>query len=295
MCVNRTDTDCPSGTWGDNFTNLCTGFCTSNPSNSQIYYGENTTKMCVPACPVPSFAFVPTRVCIDICPPTTDQYSGYFGDPGTSPTRSCVSTCITSGLYRDIANNRTCQPTCTYSATYKSYKDPTTMTCEASCPTYPQYLYSWGTNSSTASCLSSCPTGYMNDANMSCVTSCPILLDPTTNRCVSICPFSSASNTTLYANLVSKQCVVASSCPNSTYASDDLLTCVSKCPNNTYIYLKNCVAFCPYGFYINYVTQSCVTPANCPTNFFANNQTFSCVLSCTNGTFADTSLRMCLS
>lgn len=58
------------------------------------------------------------------------------------------------------------------------------MTCVAECPSYPQYLYAWGANSSQAECLSSCPSGHMLDNNMSCVTTCPGLLDPTTNRCV---------------------------------------------------------------------------------------------------------------
>ncbi len=130
-------------------------------------------------------AYIPTRVCIDICPVTTDNSPGLFGDPSTSPTRLCVAVCLTTGLYRDVANNRTCQPICTFNSSYKTYRDPTSMTCVAECPTYPQYLYAWGVNSTIAECVSSCPTGYMNDANMSCVVSCPNLLDPTTNKCVS--------------------------------------------------------------------------------------------------------------
>ena len=162
MCINKPVTDCPAGTWADNFTNLCTATCSSNSSNSQIFYGENITKLCIPSCPVPTFAYIPTRVCIDICPVTTDNSPGTFGDPNTTPTRLCVSVCLTSGLYRDVANNRTCQPTCTYNSSYKTYKDPTSMTCVAECPTYPQYLYAWGTNNTNAECVSSCPTGFMN-------------------------------------------------------------------------------------------------------------------------------------
>ncbi|XP_031505930.1 uncharacterized protein LOC116268421 [Nymphaea colorata] len=250
--------------------------------------------MCVPSCPVPSFAFIEKRICIDICPITIANSPGYFGDPGTTPTRLCVTTCITSGLYRDVANNRTCQPTCTYNSSYKTYREPNTMTCTANCPTYPQYLYAWASNSTNSICISPCTTGYMNDANMSCVAACPFLVDPTTNRCVSSCPISSAANTTLYANLVAKKCVSASSCPNGTYASDDSLTCVSECPNNTYIFGKNCVKFCPNGYYINLVSQTCVLPSACPANYFANNQTTSCVLSCTNGTFGDSTTRQCI-
>lgn len=131
MCIKDPVSDCPWGTWADNFTNLCTNQCSKNNSNSQTYYGENTTKICVPSCPTPSFAYIPTRVCIDICPNTIDTSSGLFGDPGTLPTRLCVPNCLTTGLYRDVANKRICQSNCIYNASYKTYKDPLSMTCVA--------------------------------------------------------------------------------------------------------------------------------------------------------------------
>lgn len=134
----------------------------------------------------------------------------------------------------------------------------------------------------------------MNDDTRSCVAACPYLLDPTTNRCVSMCPLNSINNTLLYANSNTSTCVSAQMCPTNTYASDDLLACVSTCPNNTYIYQKNCVAFCPSGFYINPLNQSCVSAKSCPPNYFANNQTHTCVQACTNGTFGDTTTRTCL-
>ena len=164
-----------------------------------------------------------TRVCIDICPVTVATSPGLFGDPNTTPTRLCVSTCLTASLYRDVANNRTCQLTCTYNSTYKTYRDPTTMTCVAECPTYPQYLYAQGTDSATAFCGATCPTGHKYDANMSCISTCPNLYDSTTDRCVDRCPTSSASNTLLYANLITNICVTAANCPLNTYASDDSL------------------------------------------------------------------------
>lgn len=293
MCIHNPVTECPQGTWADNFTNLCTSSCSSN-TTTQLYYGENITRICVTSCPVPSFAFAGSLVCIDICPVTIANTPGFFGDPGLSPTRLCVTNCITSSLYRDKANNRTCQPYCTFNSTYKLYKDPTTMTCVAECPSYPQYLYAWGTNSSTAECLASCPTGHMLDTNMSCVANCPSLLDPTTNRCVDKCPFSSALNTTLFANLLTKICVVSSACPNNTYASDDSLECVSTCPSGTYISGKDCVSSCPDGQYINKGTSSCVAALNCTSSYFADNHTRTCELVCTNGTFADTTTKMCL-
>jgi len=130
-CITNPVTSCPTGTWADNFTNLCVSVCNANSSNGQYFYGENITRLCLASCPVPSFAYTVTRVCIDICPYTISSSPGYFGDPGTSPTRLCVTSCLTTGLYRDTANNRTCQPTCTYNSTYKTYQDPTIMTCVA--------------------------------------------------------------------------------------------------------------------------------------------------------------------
>ena len=78
---------------------------------------------------MPSYAYTVTRVCIDVCPYTVSNSPGLFGDPDTLPTRLCVSKCLTGGLYRDVANSRTCQLTCTYNSTYKTYRDPTVMTC----------------------------------------------------------------------------------------------------------------------------------------------------------------------
>jgi hypothetical protein len=295
ICISNPITDCPSGTWADNFTNLCESLCTPNPGISQTYYGENTTRLCIPACPAPSYAYTPTRVCIDLCPLTVSNSPGLFGDPSTTPSRLCVLKCVTAGLYRDVANSRTCQPTCTFNSSYKTYRDSTTMTCVSECPTYPQYLYAQGTDSSSAVCASSCPVGlYKYDANTSCLSSCPSLLDPTTSKCVEKCPFNSASNTVLYANLITKTCVSSSSCPSNTYASDDLLQCVGTCPNGTYISGKNCVAACPDGSYINKANQSCVLATNCPLGYFGNNQTRTCVAVCTNGTFADSATKMCL-
>lgn len=114
---------CPDGTWADDFTHLCTSLC----SSSQNYYGYNITKKCTTSCLSPSFAYDPTRVCIDICPASLID-SGLFGDPTTSP-RKCFSKCQATNLYRDIAASRTCQSGCTYNSTYKTYADPTTMSC----------------------------------------------------------------------------------------------------------------------------------------------------------------------
>ena len=124
VCITDPLNECPSETWADDHLHLCTGLCTA----SEGYYGNNLTKKCVTSCPSPSFAYDGTRVCIDICPPSQVN-SGYFGDPGTSPTRKCFLTCQTSSLYRDVEASRTCVTACTYNSTYKTYRDRTTMSC----------------------------------------------------------------------------------------------------------------------------------------------------------------------
>lgn len=97
--------------------------------------------MCITSCPSPTFAWDGSRVCIDVCPSSLLN-SGYFGDPTTTATtRKCYTNCQATGYYRDIAASRTCVQSCTYNSTYKTYKDPTTMSCEAVCSTYPQFLY----------------------------------------------------------------------------------------------------------------------------------------------------------
>ena len=136
ICITQPVTQCPSDTWADNFTQRCEEVCHSGSA----YYGYNITRMCVTACPSPTFAWDGTRVCIDVCPASLVD-SGYFGDNMTTPTRKCFLTCQTANYYRDIAASRTCVSSCTYNSTYKTYKDPTTWSCEAVCSTYPQFRY----------------------------------------------------------------------------------------------------------------------------------------------------------
>ena len=202
----------------------------------------------------------------------------------TTPTRKCFLTCQTTGYYRDIAASRTCVQSCTYNTTYKTYKDPTTMSCEAVCSTYPQFLYA---DDNIKSCQASCAgTLRKNDATQKCVSTCPYLYDPTTDKCVDICPTQSSSGA-LFANLTANNntCIIGSSCPANTYADTDSRTCTSSCPNGTYINGKFCVYFCPGDYFMDPITRACVTPFNCSSGRIADNQTRSCVTQCI-GTFA---------
>ena len=247
--------------------------------------------MCVTACPSPTFAWDGTRVCIDVCPASLVD-SGYFGDNMTTPTRKCFLTCQTANYYRDIAASRTCVSTCTYNSTYKTYKDPTTWSCEAVCSTYPQFRYA---DDNLKSCETSCAGSLRkNDATQKCVTTCPYLYDPTTDKCVDICPTESSSGP-LFANLTNNNntCIVATSCPSNTNADTDSRTCTSSCPFGTYKSGKYCVYYCPNDYFMDNATQSCVLPINCSTGLIADNQTRSCVSQCI-GTYLESTLNRCI-
>lgn len=131
-----------------------------------------------------------------------------------------------------------------------------------------------------------------DDSTRSCVATCPNLYDPTTDRCVDVCPrYSSSGN--LFADLTTNNCVVGSSCPANTYIDYDSNTCVSACPNGTYYYQSECVYHCPHDYFIDASTQSCVSAMDCPANEYADNQTRSCVTQC-RGTFAKTDIKRCI-
>jgi hypothetical protein len=165
-------TNCALGTWGSDITR----YCVSSPLlcpvvNGSNYYADNTTTMCVKVCPasaglwgenttrvclttclLPSglqsgYEWNTTRVCIDICPEEIAQ-DGSYSDQGM-----CYYVCMTAGYYRDPQNNRSCQPTCSYSPA-EQYADGTTMRCVPYCPTYPIMYYAYN---GTHECLQNCP------------------------------------------------------------------------------------------------------------------------------------------
>ena len=101
------------------------------------------------------------------------------------------------------------------------------MSCENICSDYPTVLYA---NDDLQSCETSCVGSLKkNDATRSCVATCPELYDPTTDKCVDVCPTHS-SDGVLYADLTTDQCVVASACPDGTFADSDNNICTSTCP-----------------------------------------------------------------
>lgn len=73
--------------------------------------------------------------------------------------------------------------------------------------------------------------------------------------------------------------MINSSCSLNFYADDIVGLCVDNCTEGQIIYLKNCVASCPDGYYDNgiKIDNYCVLPANCPNNTYADNVTGKCV------------------
>ena len=218
--------------------------------------------MCITACPEPSFAYDLTRVCIDVCPASLTD-SGYFGDPDTTPTRKCFKKCQTSGLYRDPEQSRTCVEECTFNDTYHTYKDSTTMSCEAICSRYPEFRYA---DDNLKSCELACAGDLKKDeGQQKCVDSCTTLYDATTDRCVESCPRYSTSGV-LYADMDSMTCVTSANCPADTYGDADNNLCTDVCPEGTYIHGKECVYTCPHDYFYDDSTQTCVIPEDCPDN-----------------------------
>ena len=208
------------------------------------------------------------------------------------PTRKCVRTCQTPGLYRDIAASRQCKSTCTFNVSYKTYRDPTTMSCEALCSNFPQLRYA---DDLSQTCELACTNGGLkrSEKTRSCVATCPVLYEPNDNLCVEKCPKHSVINVPLYADLTIKRCVQATDCPTNTYASDDSMECVSTCPTNTYIYNKFCVYVCPDTLFMDDVNRKCVSVLTCPNNTYADLQSRACVSKC-NGNFADRTGKKCV-
>lgn len=261
--------------YADNYSHMCVSTCPI----SQDTWGENTTWYCVSTCST-GFKYLPTRVCIDLCPLYLNG-TGLFSDAGM-----CYSTCVTASYYRDPQASRSCVAGCSNSPS-NSYADLTTMNCVQICPAYPTMYYAYDGN---WTCMTSCIGGtYISPSTQKCVNSCPAgnVLDPNTNTCVSECPYDTSN--IYYADMTLPQpsCVLAGACPSGYYGDFNSRLCTQTCSNNT---VKNngtntCVTFCPDGLYAS-STGYCVTPEACPDNYYANNMTKTCVAIC-NGSFAD--------
>jgi hypothetical protein len=168
MCVKT----CPAAMNATNVT-----------ASSPDYWGENTTRLCRPSCLLPNgtqsgFKWNQTRVCIRMCPAEIGQ-DGSYSDQGM-----CYGVCMTPNYFRDPQNQRSCQPTCSFSPN-KQYADNTTMRCLPTCPTYPQQLYAYDP---TKTCESTCPNSYRKyEALKTCVSVCPngTFFNPDTYQCLS--------------------------------------------------------------------------------------------------------------
>lgn len=149
---------CSAGSWGNTIRRFCETSRSNCPTiNESHYYADDHSHLCVPTCPISQntwgenstwgcvpncltgFKYNLTRVCIDLCPATVDG-EGSFSDQGM-----CYFVCMTPLYYRDPQNNRSCQPSCSFSPT-KYYKDSTTMKCVLECPVYPSFYFAYDPN-----------------------------------------------------------------------------------------------------------------------------------------------------
>ncbi len=169
---------CPQNTWGE----LTFRTCTSSPANcgtlfannatrtcvaalscSYGFYGDDTSRLCVPYCPSDRLAHPDTKLCQTSCA------TPYFADPGM---RMCVTACNTTGLYADIDSSRTCVENCNSTANYP-WADDSTRTCVSDCNNTVANLLS---DNSTFKCVYHCPPNRYADWTTTapkCVPSCP--------------------------------------------------------------------------------------------------------------------------
>jgi hypothetical protein len=198
-------------------------------NNTDGYWGENTTRLCLDSCKLwtglqSGFKWNKTRVCIKMCPAEILS-DGSYSDQGM-----CYGVCMTANHFRDPQNNRSCQPSCSFSPN-KQYADNTTMRCLAKCPTYPQQFYAYDP---TRTCESTCPNLTRKyEALKTCVSVCPngTFFNQDTYQCLSVCPLTTSTNKMLFGDLSlpEPRCVINTDCPAGYFADTIVGLCVQVC------------------------------------------------------------------
>jgi hypothetical protein len=128
-----------------------------------------------------------------------------------------------------------------------------------------------------------------------CVSSCdsPYYRDPTTFRCVLLCPTYPVAYFRMI-NETDRKCGL--SCPSGQYRDFNTMSCVTKCPASPITFADgtsgNCLAVCSLNFF-GYTTQRTCLP-HCPTGMFADNLTRMCVSKCDPklGLFGDSDINL---
>lgn len=277
-------TVCETGTWGYKSSRECVEV----PTSCQTQWADNTTNLCVTTCPVSADTFgdPTTKFCVSLCPNT------YFADYST---RLCVQTCPANveeqGLF---GNNQTriCEEVCSPQGGVLTYADPQTANrfCVLACSQNPNPSFA---DPSTARCVAICPTFpslYGETATFTCVSTCAAntYANTHTRLCVGTCP------TSHFKHLNPNLCV--SVCPPDgvvpLYGDPNSGFCESTCTANYFRYdtLSLCVASCQTYSLLAY-NMTCVKL--CPVGFYANSSGI-CVATCPGSTFGENSTTTCL-
>jgi hypothetical protein len=248
-CVSSCNT-AGSTPYKDNSTWACVSDC--NNTGIANFLRDSTTWMCVFNCPANYYAdFLTTNnpicraTCLSgtyadnstgtgLCVYRCSVYPPRFGD-ATGGLNLCVEVC-TVGLYGDQTGNRTCINYCPLN--YFAQND-TTRQCVTKCKsgTYGQNRWC---NDNPFNCTSNT---FANDANNLCDGCSAVQAtwgDPTTKRCVTLCPLNTAAGpVTYYADISIRQCVLTCSASYNTsnpttyssalWGNNQTRTCVFVC------------------------------------------------------------------
>ena len=271
--------NCPDGYYPNSETwtcspcnlscSLCSGPLNTNCSKCSLGYYSSplSPSTCLSSCPV-----------------------GYAASPGSTTCSLCYLSCLTcsgttnldctsckSGFFLQPNSNQ-----CLTSCPTKYYKDTTVskcIACQLECTTC------FGPSNSqcnscqsgyflqptSTSCLDSCPLGYWSDSSKnicsSCNLACSICTGPNNNQC-SVC----SSQHFLQPN----SSICLRTCPDGYYPNT--LTkacspCASTCNYCVGPTAADC-AICAGGFYLNLLTQKCVT--SCSKGYYPNDATRLC-------------------
>jgi hypothetical protein len=96
---------CPTGTYADPYTSLCSTTCTWTAGNQYFFDTSTGYRKCVLVCPSPNYFGDPsTQTCVQTCPSST------YGD-NNSTNRYCRSIC-TGGWFGLVTGTRICVQSC---------------------------------------------------------------------------------------------------------------------------------------------------------------------------------------
>jgi hypothetical protein len=292
----------PSMTFGDNVTRSCLSNCTNGT------FGDPVSRSCLTQCQNVSVTGTSTYysdistgqyLCVVVCPILPALF-------GLNATNTCVSQCP-APLYGDQTGNRTCLAVCPLIGSTVYFAQNLSRICVTVCVNG-----TWG-YTAYQECVESpfdCNTQWADNSTNLCVDTCPAtagtFADPTSGFCVPFCP---NSPNKYFSDYSTRHCVLR--CPATvdlagTFGNNETRVCEDYCSplNNGTILTyadpqtinRYCVLQCsqsPNLAFADPSTRTCVPI--CPTtpSLFGEKTYFTCVAACANGTYADTTARLC--